>query len=719
VSGATETVDGTKKYRGAAVIAGVPQFTSVSALELAHQCLRRWWYRYVDPRKFQSPPTKASKRGTDGHERIAHFLTTGDRSRLNALVMRGMHQLPPPGPDLLVEYDFVPWVKDHPDGKYGLSAALLKAGDIPVIGAMDLVHERRENYGVEDIADAYDEPGIIKLVDHKFTGKLDYAKTSSELVETFQMAGYGLWAFLKFPQLERVRLTHNYFPEKGTPRAPTALVTRDQCERTWMAADAVGVAMRDAARESNPDKVDANTRVCHAFGKPCPAIEVCSAAKFDSLSEWIGPTATESYLTSLGALDEFEMPPEPPAPRFHLPVLNPRGEPAPMATPAAPNSNSLFAFVAQTTAAAPNTAAPQMPGQAPGSFAPTVDQEVARLTAGLAQPAPAPVPPAFPTPAPAPAPAAPVLQVAPPPVQMTTTDYIKAIVDCGLGFPTTIGNAAQFLSTISGQPLAADGSFPGSGELAVYKIPETAMFPAVLDEVRGIAARRAAEAQAAQQTAPSPTQVQSAAPTSVTPPDAPAPNAAALQPMATHAPADDAAAKKAAKEAEKAAKKAEKEAAKAAEKAAKEAAKQAATTAPATVVNNTVVQQVSTTSAPTPVQQSTELGSLINVYADCAVEGLELQSLSPLLNQTFAWMCKDAGTDDFRELPRGVSDSKYSHGKWKGVLTGCLRAAAKAGHILPGNYKYTTTDEVSRVVVEALAEIATSSGGVFVKGAAR
>jgi hypothetical protein len=733
VSGATQTADGKRKYRGKAVINGEPVFTSVSSLEMASQCLRRWHYRFVIG-GYKDEDTDAAKRGTDGHERIAHFLTTGDRSRLNALIMRGFHLLPPPGSDLYVEYDFAPYVEDHPDGCKGLSQALLRAGGIPLIGAIDLMHDRRENYGVEDISDAVDEPGVIKLCDHKFPKKMDYAKRGDELVTTFQMAGYGKWAFMRFPQLERVRLTHNYFPTKGSPRAPTALVTRDQVERTWMAADAVGVAMRDAAREPNPDKVDANTRHCHAFGKACPAIDVCKAAKFDSLEEWVGTTATQNYLDTLAREDDFGVAPSPAAPpRIHLPILNPRGEPAPMATV----PNSLFQFVAQT-AGVPSAAVPQAPGQAPGSYVTSVDSELARLQAGLGQAALQPQvvqapPPVAPAPAPAPAPA-----VAP---QMTPTDYVKAIYGCGLGFPRTSGSAAVFISSLTGRPVDADGTLPGEGQLAIYTIPHESMFPQVLDEVRGIIARTSAAPQPAVQVAPSPT--------AVTPPDAPVPNAANLAPMAAHVSAEDAAAKKAAekeaaklaKEQEKAAKKAAKEQEKAAEKAAKDAAKSQAApttvtpapapaTEPAVAPATTVVNSVDVAPAPAPaattvvnnvVVQSAPADNgitsdgthtAINLFVDCIVDGKPTQSLLPLIHQTTAWMNKDSGCLDFREQ----LDGKYSHGKAKGVLAGCLRAAFKAGKIAPGNYAYQSGGDLSPVIVETMREIVALSGGTFVMG---
>ena len=62
--------------RAPVVINGVIQYTSVSALQLAKRCPRAWRYKYVE----RLPDDKESKgltRGTEGHARLATFLTTG------------------------------------------------------------------------------------------------------------------------------------------------------------------------------------------------------------------------------------------------------------------------------------------------------------------------------------------------------------------------------------------------------------------------------------------------------------------------------------------------------------------------------------------------------------------------------------------------------------------------------------------------------------------
>jgi hypothetical protein len=143
MSGATQNKDGTKKkwVHGRAVEKGKVRFLSVSSLEKGDSskpngCLRRWHYQYIGGIK--EPPSASMQKGTDLHEQIARYLTTGEKV-MSSQVLAGLHMIPEPGPDLLVEHDIVP---EMPDGKSGIEHAVLRASGIPIVGAIDLIHAR-------------------------------------------------------------------------------------------------------------------------------------------------------------------------------------------------------------------------------------------------------------------------------------------------------------------------------------------------------------------------------------------------------------------------------------------------------------------------------------------------------------------------------------------------------------------------------------------------
>ncbi|MGN6106823.1 MAG: hypothetical protein ACTHU0_17070 [Kofleriaceae bacterium] len=669
MSGVTHNADGSEKKRryGRTIVNGEVRFTSVSALEKADSssstgCLRKWWYHYKQ--SLREPPSPATERGERGHAEIRQYLTSGERGQLSTLVLAGMHQLPPPGDDLLVEHDLVP---DMPDGTPGLALAKLHVDGIPLIGAMDLCHAREENYGVQDPSADRDEPGVLKIIDHKFTGNIKNAKAPHELPKTFQMAGYGLWGFETFPDLERVRLSHNYFPVTGTPRVSTILVDREPLEETWKRATSVGVSIRHAAREANPDLIDANTGACRSYGRDCPAIHICRANRHNSLASIVGVTAAERLLG---------------APRVHLPIL---GDQIDMTTPTPIVPNSLIAQLKAKQAAA-NAAA--VPANAPVAQAVTT-------------PAPAPVP----TPAQQAAPSAAVQaeiqrladqeaagDIAPPtPAQEPILQVLADIEACGLGLPAFEGQAAADIAAAAGIPLLEGGMIPGSTdlELGKYTISDPAQLVSVRDEVRRIVATRAAAVPAAPATATSDAPVEEPKKKTRGPRKKADEPAAVPQSPAAQVPVQMTI-----------------------------EAQAVASVATATVAQPEVVQQ------PTSVNISPQPSGPINVFVDCVVDGMATKSLWPLVDELCQNMSTDAATPggdgqlvvtDFRSAdPNG----KYGFGRWRGVLAACLRESPAYGKLPPGNYTLDgAMGEIGGVVAETMRQIARATGGVYVKGA--
>jgi hypothetical protein len=291
------------------------RFASVSRISGADPaeggCLRAWHFEMVGGKK--RPKTKASTRGDNLHDEIEKYLKTGDRS-LSSLALSGLHMVPDPGPDLLVEHDLClrPLDKHPHDGldlrdpaqkqlaetcaAELLAAAPLTADGVPVLGRMDLVHGRGTNKGGVNIDEVADPPNTVEVYDWKSTGNPDYIKKPRELPGLIQMAGYAEWVYRVEPAAEQVRLSHGYFVERGGPSRKVSLrVVRGDVARTWEHAEGVVRSMKDAAREQDPDRVPANLEACGRFGG-CPHREYCGARMHRALADFVGATMADKLL---------------------------------------------------------------------------------------------------------------------------------------------------------------------------------------------------------------------------------------------------------------------------------------------------------------------------------------------------------------------------------------------------------------------------------------
>lgn len=663
---------------GKTIVNGAVRFTSVSALDKANSCLRKYYFHYV--LGIKEGESDATRRGNKGHAEIEKYLLTGDKN-LSANVLEGMHQIPPPGPDLAVELDLVP---DLPDGTSGLAVAPLHAAGIPVVGRIDLLHERLENYGVNDVVESRDEPGILKFVDWKFPSSLDYAEKPATLGETLQMSGYAKWAFNQFPNLDRVRLSHGYFPVRGKPRHVTCIATREQIEKTWKRADALARLIRDAAREANPDKVDYNTNACYAYGKECPAktAGLCTAGTIEQpLSEVIGQTAAN---------------------RFRLKVLNGDQQMTTLAQP----SSLLAQIKSRNAQVQPQGANAPATDVAPGPTGPTPAQIHAeklrlRLEAAI--------------------------------TKYPGIDTMLMELDkTGLGRPQLNGELAQAIADVEGISISVGSALAGTGDLGAHAFSTFEEFTQVVAEAKMIAADRMREsgqplasvapkitvAPSVPAPAPSPSPAATATATATLPPETPAPSTP-VAPQVTAAAVADVAAEKPKKTSKKAAKKDKTE----------PPADAVATTSVAVptqvpvtnlpveeTISRTISAVAETTSADASAPATTvDIAGPIYFFVDTVVDGLvngqRVQSFWPIVNDIVQQMHQRSGQPDFRLAPK---ESPYGFNGWKGILGACLRQAEipSGSYLLDGSF-----GEIAAVVVENMRSIVASRGGFFARGA--
>lgn len=264
----TAPPDETQKH-GRSVVAGVIQRLSVSQLKKHKLCPRAWFFQKV--LRFPEPTTGAQKVGTDGHAQIEHYIATGENV-LGAFAMAGLHLLPAPGPDLLVEQQL--------DGEPPLTA-----GGVPFAGFIDLVNPRR-----------LASEGVLRVTDHKFTSSIaSNSATAGQLANAdteagLQMVGYGAWALrqdIRFPGLRVLELEHIYYQTRGQRLAESVLVSVpvEHVAHEWQSKVEPQVEqMKTHARAARAADVPGNFGpACTRYGG-CPFMAKCLSGGTKSMS---------------------------------------------------------------------------------------------------------------------------------------------------------------------------------------------------------------------------------------------------------------------------------------------------------------------------------------------------------------------------------------------------------------------------------------------------
>lgn len=297
------------------------RFLSVSQVDKGDSCLRSWWYQY--PGKIKPPPSPWQERGTRGHSDVERYEKTGDRA-VGPSVARGLFMVPPPGPDLLVEWDILlrpgviyptPLTSAH-SPQLLLDAPLRFAG-VPILGKIDVTHGRGLNYGAEDVTSTRDPEGTIEVCDWKFVGSDKFILTPDELTSSTQLAGYAEWVWQVRPQTPQVRLSLGYFPDKGRPRKVTRLVRREEIVPQLEHAAGVARSIARAARETDPENVDADTSACDKYGG-CFFRDRCTAPMRKSLADRVGQTGAASLVAAAMGIKA----PPPPTQERLIPVAS-------------------------------------------------------------------------------------------------------------------------------------------------------------------------------------------------------------------------------------------------------------------------------------------------------------------------------------------------------------------------------------------------------------
>jgi hypothetical protein len=258
--------------RGPAVVDGVLQYVSPSQIVKFDPdeggCPRAWFYNKVLRRK--EPKKKSAEVGKANHKLVEVYLRGGGKV-FNSTILAGRRFIPEPGDDLLIEHSI-------DDGTMVLA-------DLPLVGFMDLFHRRGRT---ETEAGLIIEPGVVEVLDWKFTGDLKWAKSGEEIGRASPMLAYGAWAALHWPDAERLRLSHVYFcTKKRGAEKSTIILERDDLIERWNKREAVVYTMQQVAGLAEVDQVEANVNACDSFGG-CPHREVCTAGKSAGAAQAFG-----------------------------------------------------------------------------------------------------------------------------------------------------------------------------------------------------------------------------------------------------------------------------------------------------------------------------------------------------------------------------------------------------------------------------------------------
>lgn len=341
---------GDEPGRAPSVVDGVWKQSSVTQLKSLSLCVLKWWLEKVKRYK-RKPASKGMLAGLKGHTELEHYLKTG-QDAMGPEARAGKLYLPLPArvelaagafqviPGLLIEHRFDGQAKGAP---FNAATALLKAGDVPLDGFIDVVNARflaegGELYGTGNWVDK----GTLVLSDHKFTKDVDaYGSHEHELVSVdyehgIQMIGYAEWARLMlatglFPAFERVLLQHITYQWYGRhiARQVSALVDLAHVEREWFKVNSLASTGVDAAKETDVLKIPYNEGACSAYGG-CDFLGVCPRSPLNRTFN--NPGKEEDPMNILDQM--FGGPPG--APPTEAAPVAPPAPPVPVVPPAPP-----------------------------------------------------------------------------------------------------------------------------------------------------------------------------------------------------------------------------------------------------------------------------------------------------------------------------------------------------------------------------------------------
>lgn len=245
------------EQRRRVVVDGLIQYTSVSALQLAKRCPRAWYWKYKVGLK-DDKESKGLTRGTEGHARLATFLTTG-LDILDPLERLGVTRGYVP--------EFLPLGARVEHSIEGVA----KAREIPMKGSIDLY------------VPATGAGGELRAMVRDWKFKKDIGRwgcSADDLIDPdheagIQMIGYAAYAVQQGAEV--VDVSHVSFQTTGRPDVSLVSAEMDQetVARKWASAiENIVPEIIEAAKAASPSDVRADYNACGNYGG-CPFKATC------------------------------------------------------------------------------------------------------------------------------------------------------------------------------------------------------------------------------------------------------------------------------------------------------------------------------------------------------------------------------------------------------------------------------------------------------------
>ncbi len=224
---------------------------SASQITTFRDCPRKWYFEKVAG--LTRPGTSATELGSAVHSVLEAYLrgevaTIEPLDEVRAIARSGLEHLPTPHAGLEIELSLA---DDMP----------LTDSPVPVLGYVDLIdHARNE------------------IIDHKTSSSPRYTKTESELRQNVQLHLYARAYFERFPERDKVTLTHVYYGTKTRwSKRVSVVVTREENAAQWAQIKDTISQMLQVSASPNAGAVPACYDECDKYGG-CPFKGACVRA---------------------------------------------------------------------------------------------------------------------------------------------------------------------------------------------------------------------------------------------------------------------------------------------------------------------------------------------------------------------------------------------------------------------------------------------------------
>jgi len=224
---------------------------SPSQANTAKLCRRLWGFRYLD--KVRSAPTPGQAKGTKLHTIGENWLRDGEvppDTDIGQRFLTGVHHLPQPSPDVLVEHEF-----------------LFEDGDVHWRGFIDCVDPTGD---------------MITVIDHKSTKNFYWAKKPQDLKTDTQGIVYAKATMEKF-KVDVVEARWVYYLMEGQPQSKkvSVILKKEHVDKQYQGLKILGEELLEIKKTTTTGldiPVQYPNGGCRAFGG-CDFGEVCAAKK--------------------------------------------------------------------------------------------------------------------------------------------------------------------------------------------------------------------------------------------------------------------------------------------------------------------------------------------------------------------------------------------------------------------------------------------------------